>query len=312
MHIITTNRLYLRKFTPDDAIHFYTMSLDEDVMQYTGDTAFKSVEAAKTFLEQYSHYREYGMGRWAVCLKENDDYLGWCGLKYHPDKNYVEVGYRFYKKHWGKGYATESALASINYGFITLKLKTIYAHAHVDNLASHRVLEKCGLNHFENGTYDGMPAKLYKTENPHITVKTITTEDTIPLRHSELRQGMPIATCYFEGDTNADTFHVGVFFEDTIVCVVTYMKNSNTNFNQKQQYQLRGMATAKAFQGLGLGKLALQKGDTILKERNVDLVWCNARKIALGFYKKDGFSIFGNEFDIPTAGPHYVMYKNLK
>lgn len=312
MTIITTNRLYLRQFTPNDAIHFYTMNLDNEVMQYTGDIPFESVEAAKTFLENYNPYEKYGMGRWAVCLKENDDVLGWCGLKFHPNKNYVEVGYRFYKRHWGKGYATESALASINYGFKTLKLKTIYAHAHIGNLASHRVLEKCGLTHFKNGTYDGMPAKLYKIENPYITVKTITASDTIALRHSELRQGMPIDACHFEGDTNENTFHIGVCFNTTIVCVATYMKNNNSNFKQQQHYQLRGMATTKTFQGLGFGKLALQKGEALLKKRNVNLVWCNARKGALGFYKKNGFSIFGNEFDIPTAGAHYVMYKQLK
>lgn len=162
--ILETERLYLREFTLDDAIHFYNMNADVDVLKYTGDVVFRSVEDAKVFLENYDQYKLHNMGRWAVCLKHNDEFVGWCGLKYHPSEDLVEVGYRFYKSHWGKGYATESAKACITYGFETLKLKVIYAHAHVDNLASHRVIEKCGLQLIDEAIYDGMPAKLYSIE----------------------------------------------------------------------------------------------------------------------------------------------------
>ncbi|MCK8481251.1 GNAT family N-acetyltransferase [Psychroserpens algicola] len=164
-YILTTERLYLREFLPDDAIHFYTMNADYDVLKYTGDVAFKSVDEAKLFLKNYKQYKLHNMGRWAVCLKSNDEFVGWCGLKFHPSENLVEVGYRFYKSHWNKGYATESAKACIDYGFETLGLKTIYAHAHVDNLASHHVINKCGFTLVNEAIYDGMPAKLYKIEN---------------------------------------------------------------------------------------------------------------------------------------------------
>lgn len=164
--ILKTERLYLRELTPDDAVHFYNMNADIDVLKYTGDTEFESVENAKVFLENYNQYQLYHMGRWAVCLKHSNEFVGWCGLKYHPPENLVEVGYRFYKNHWNKGYATESAKACITYGFETLKLRVIYAHAHIDNFASHRVIEKCGLQFIDQAIYDGMPAKLYKIEKP--------------------------------------------------------------------------------------------------------------------------------------------------
>ena len=166
MNMITeTDRFYLREFILEDAIHFYQMNNDDDVIKYTGDSAFKSFAEAKTFLNNYDQYKKYNMGRWAVSLKKNLEFVGWCGLKFHPDEDIVEVGYRFYKKYWNKGYATECAKASINYGFDKLNLKTIYAHAHIDNVASHKVIEKCGLHFISNGNYDGMSAKLYKLEN---------------------------------------------------------------------------------------------------------------------------------------------------
>ncbi|WP_460217984.1 GNAT family N-acetyltransferase [Psychroserpens sp. MEBiC05023] len=166
-HILETERLYLREFIIDDAIHFYNMNTDPDVLKYTGDVPFESIEKAKSFLKSYNQYKLYNMGRWAVCKKHNDEFIGWCGLKFHPLENLVEVGYRFYKTHWRKGFASESAKASIDYGFNILNLKKIYAHAHIDNFASHRVIEKCGLTLINEAIYDGMPAKLYKIENPN-------------------------------------------------------------------------------------------------------------------------------------------------
>ncbi|WP_299889062.1 GNAT family N-acetyltransferase [uncultured Lacinutrix sp.] len=170
--IIKTERLYLREFTNDDAIHFYQMNLDEDVIKYTGDVPFNSEVEAKDFLSKYKQYELYKMGRWAVCDKQTNDFLGWCGLKYHPKEDIVEVGYRFYKKYWNNGYATESTKASIKYGFETLKLKTIYAHAHINNLASLKVIEKCKLQYVTQNIYDGMPANLYKIENPYLRIRT--------------------------------------------------------------------------------------------------------------------------------------------
>ena len=166
MKIITeTDRFYLREFILEDAFHFYHMNKDKDVIKYTGDDAFKSLNDAKEFISNYDQYDLFKMGRWAVCLKHTHEFVGWCGLKFHPKENLVEVGYRFYKSCWNKGYATESAKAALQYGFNNLNLKTIYAHAHIDNKASHKVIEKCGLQFIGLGNHDDMPIKLYKIDS---------------------------------------------------------------------------------------------------------------------------------------------------
>ena len=107
--ILETERLYLREFIDSDGFHFYHLNNDSDVIKYTGNKPFKSIEEATNFIENYNEYLINGFGRWAVCLRETDEFLGWCGLKYESDKDEIDLGFRFYKKHWNKGYATESA-----------------------------------------------------------------------------------------------------------------------------------------------------------------------------------------------------------
>lgn len=164
--ITTTKRLFLREFILEDAANFYHLNKDPEVIRYTGDSPFLSIQEAEDFIKNYSTYRDYGYGRWAVCEKENQQFLGFCGLKYHPVEKITEVGFRFYQKYWNQGFATESALACIHFGFSNLHLPTIYAHAHIDNVASQRVLEKCGLQFVKEFTYDNQPTYFYGIQNP--------------------------------------------------------------------------------------------------------------------------------------------------
>lgn len=308
--IAETDRLYLRDFTIDDAFHFYHMNNDKDVIKYTGDNAFKSIIEAKAFLKAYNQYHLYGMGRWAVCSKKNNEFLGWCGLKFHQKEKMVEVGYRFYKKHWNKGYATESSKASINYGFDTLRLKEIYAHAHIKNINSHRVIDKCNMTFINEAIYDNMPAKLYKIINPNYHIKKIKSNETYSVRHPILRVGRPLSDCAFIGDNNPSTLHLGLYFKKSIIGVATFLENSNPIFLDNNQYQLRGMATLEEFQNKGLGNLLLHEGERLLKTKT-DLIWLNAREAAINFYLKNGYIIVGDSFKIKNIGLHYVMTKQL-
>jgi GNAT superfamily N-acetyltransferase len=142
-----------------------------------------------------------------------------------------------------------------------------------------------------------------------MNVKIIKAEETYPIRLELLRNNSPISH-EFSGDHDLDTFHLGVFSEGEIIAVSSYMKASNDEFIGSQ-YQIRGMATTSSFQGKGCGKLMIEKAETIVKEKNIELLWCNAREVALVFYKKQGFSLVGGLFDIQYAGLHSVMVKYL-
>ena len=165
MFKLESERLYLREMTPNDAENAYNLNLDPEVVKYTGDVAFESIKEARKFLENYTHYQEYGFGRWAVIDKKNDEYLGWCGIKYTPDLDEYDIGYRFFRKHWGKGYATESAKACLNYAFNELNIEVLVGRAMAENINSIKVLEKIGMKFFENRTCGNENGVVYKIEN---------------------------------------------------------------------------------------------------------------------------------------------------
>jgi ribosomal-protein-alanine N-acetyltransferase len=153
MFIAETQRLLMREMTTDDAEYAYLLNLDPEVIQYTGDKSFESIDDARNFLTNYDHYKKYGYGRWALILKETNEYIGWCGLKYLPEANKNDVGFRLMKKYWNKGYATEAAIKSLELGFHRFNMESIVAHADIENHASIRVLEKIGMT-FEKHYYE--------------------------------------------------------------------------------------------------------------------------------------------------------------
>lgn len=142
-YILETERLRLREMQPTDAEFAYALNSDEEVIRYTGDEAFGSVEEARQFLENYGSYSQFGFGRWGCELKSTGELIGWCGLK--NDAGVIDLGYRFFRKEWNKGYASEAALACLNYGHQTLKMDKIIARAEGKNKPSIRVMQKIGM-----------------------------------------------------------------------------------------------------------------------------------------------------------------------
>lgn len=152
----------MRPFCADDGPMMYALNEDPQVLQYTGDVQFADVAAASTFLGNYEQYEQYGVGRMVVILKETGETLGWCGLKYHPAADEYDIGYRFFKKHWGQGYATESAKAAMDYGFGVLKLDRIIGRARAENQASINVFDKLGMRFVRPYAEDGNDWVLYE------------------------------------------------------------------------------------------------------------------------------------------------------
>ena len=72
--ILETERLLLREFSPEDGFHFYHLNNDPEVIKYTGNNAFETLEEANDFIINYPDYQRYGFGRWAVILKETDEF----------------------------------------------------------------------------------------------------------------------------------------------------------------------------------------------------------------------------------------------
>jgi ribosomal-protein-alanine N-acetyltransferase len=171
MNIIhQTDRLYFREFTTADAPLIYQLNSNPEVTKYVHELPTTDEETALTVITNriLPQYRHYGYGRWAVHLRNDHAFIGWCGLKYRPERAETDLGYRFMPAAWGQGYATEAAIASLAFGFGSYQLSHIAAMAHRENLASIRVLEKVGMQFIGYETVDACPVKTYRLANPQL------------------------------------------------------------------------------------------------------------------------------------------------
>ncbi len=152
---IETERLILREFLPTDDVEMFELDSNAEVHKFLGNNPIHTIEQARAVIESVrKQYVENGIGRWATIEKASGHFIGWSGLKYIKEYennhiNYYDVGYRFMPQYWGKGYATESAKAAIEYGFNKMQLQEIIGAANELNIASRKVLEKCGLKFIE-------------------------------------------------------------------------------------------------------------------------------------------------------------------
>jgi predicted GNAT family N-acyltransferase len=142
-------------------------------------------------------------------------------------------------------------------------------------------------------------------------VRQIDSKDTLELRSIVLREGRPLEECHFENDDKDQTFHLGAFIDEKLVSVASFYLEKHPELPGDYHYRLRGMATAQDFRGQGLSSALLRTAFPLIKKNSVNLVWCNARSSATGFYHKVGFELVGEEFDIAGVGPHYMMFINI-
>lgn len=159
--IIETPRLVMKEFHLADAPFFFALNNDWEVMKYTGDVAFENLQGAENLIKGYTHYQTYGYGRWTVLLKETGAPIGWCGLKNHPEEGYVDLGYRFEHKYWGRGYTTEAAKACLEYGYNQLDMNLIVGRTAAANVGSIRVLEKVGMIFWKKAPCEGIEDSLF-------------------------------------------------------------------------------------------------------------------------------------------------------
>jgi ribosomal protein S18 acetylase RimI-like enzyme len=149
------------------------------------------------------------------------------------------------------------------------------------------------------------------TEAPSgtITIEQVEAVDTYPLRAQELRQGRPLE---MDGDDAPYALHLAARIDgDPIVGVVRFHPRDCPWRPGEGSWQLRGMATDPRVRGLGVGRALVAEGLARVAARGGDLVWCDARKDAVGFYERIGFTTVTEEYDLRPVGPHRGMLIEL-
>jgi RimJ/RimL family protein N-acetyltransferase len=147
---LETERLILRQFTPADADLLVELDSDPEVMRYlSGGPATPREEIENDILPAWLRYYERGdrYGYWAAIEKGSGDFIGWFHFRPQRDApdDEPELGYRFRKDAWGRGYGTEGSRALIHKGFTEFGARRVVASTYEDSIGSRRVMEKCGL-----------------------------------------------------------------------------------------------------------------------------------------------------------------------
>lgn len=147
MKVLETERMVLRWFEPGDAAFILELVNDPDWLRFIGDKQVRTLDDARAYIDKgpVAMYARYGLGLYLVELKDGAVPIGMCGLIRREGLADVDIGFAFLPAFRGKGYAFESARATMDYGKRVLGLARIVAITSLDNEESSRLLEKIGM-----------------------------------------------------------------------------------------------------------------------------------------------------------------------
>lgn len=160
--MLETERLIMKKMTPEDLPWLIEMRTPEAVNRYLGGPAMQNAEALAKRLPFYLECHEkLGFGFCTMTLKETGEMIGTSGLQPLEETGEIEVGYNLMEKYWRQGLGYECAMAWLRYGFETAGLERIVAVADPDNIGSWKIMEKCGMKYEKTEPHYGMPCVYY-------------------------------------------------------------------------------------------------------------------------------------------------------
>lgn len=159
-----TERLALRRFAPDDLDWLADLYADADFARYLGGTKTRAQVEEMFATRILAYYDAHpGLGIWVTLARESGAPIGFHLLNHIQGEPIIQVGYGLAKAAWGRGLATEMALALLRYGFVDLRIDRIAGITSLGNAASQRVLEKIGLHRRGERVF---PHTAYAAEGP--------------------------------------------------------------------------------------------------------------------------------------------------
>ncbi|MDP3562425.1 MAG: GNAT family N-acetyltransferase [Legionellaceae bacterium] len=159
--IIDTKHLHLRLLRHDDLNHIAKLHGDPEVRRFFPDGT-QNIEQTNARMDSLiAFYQEQGLPNFVMFLKESMEFVGRCGFG-SIETGEVEVGYLLHKKFWGKGYASEVLAALLEWSKNNIKRDYIIAFAPIDHVASHRVMQKCGMQIYKKDIGHGVMCHFYR------------------------------------------------------------------------------------------------------------------------------------------------------
>ena len=163
--MLETERLGLRLLTITDIEHLEALDSDPEVKKYFPSGGHKSRLETETMIKKFiGFHTELGLPGFVIFEKETGNFVGRCGFGVMDDDE-IEVGYVLHKTFWGKGYATEVLNVVLEWARSNIKSDYIIALAVVDNNASLRVMQKCGMQYYKTDVAKGDTCIYYRIPN---------------------------------------------------------------------------------------------------------------------------------------------------
>jgi ribosomal-protein-alanine N-acetyltransferase len=160
--MLETERLLIRRFTPNDLEKLIQTRSDPEVSKYLGGQELQNSVALKKRLDFYLDcYEKFGFGMCAMIWKLTGEMIGSSGIQPLEDTGEIEVGYSVVKEFWRQGIGFECARAWLEYGFENAALERIVAVTYPGNIGSRRILEKCGMKYEKIETHYNFECVFY-------------------------------------------------------------------------------------------------------------------------------------------------------
>lgn len=164
MNTVETERLNIREITSKDLINLRLVLSDAEVMKYSIVGVHTDEDIKKYIINCQQQYCTYGYGQWAMFLKENDKFVGICGLNNHVVENHdlLHVSYRLVSSQQGKGFASEATVGITKFCKRELKLNTVAVLIDPENKPSLKVAQNAGFLFVKSSEIQGFKVDLYE------------------------------------------------------------------------------------------------------------------------------------------------------
>jgi RimJ/RimL family protein N-acetyltransferase len=163
---LTGERLLLRPYMPSDLKSCVNLFTDPEVMKFIGDGVMSWPAATELFQKVFGIHDREDYDVWAICTRDEGEYIGNAELKPRKGADDFEVVYALGKSHWGRGYAAEVTRLILDYAFGTLNLPQVAAAVDPDNGVAIHLLEKLGFRQLDTLGEPDSELFVYAIENP--------------------------------------------------------------------------------------------------------------------------------------------------
>ena len=278
--VLETKRLFLKPIHIEQLEDLIELRGSLDVMRHIGEGKVQTPEEVLHFIESgKDYYKQYGFDFFSVFEKDTGTFVGQAGLfhvGFDVTQSDIELAYRFHKRFWQKGYATECANALIQWGFHHHGLSEIVAFVRPDNERSRRVLERAGMSYqgfveFRKELWPCYVIKNNAIDESQIKIKPASVDDC-PIMQNMANLYAYDLSAYMHWPLEKDgTASIGMDFShywqspDTYPYFVYYQEHlagfvivDKQVTDAKNDYNIAHFFIARPYQGRGLGnKVAL-------------------------------------------------------